>query len=80
MRFDEHSGEKETRSDQDRGEEIKKNSGDGHEDGLAERERESAGYFWTVFKLERWPGQKDIDTSRPTEDEKRDFARIEGGF
>ena len=41
--FDEHSGEKETRSEQDRGEEIKKNSGDGHEDGDGMEEGKALG-------------------------------------
>ena len=51
------------------------------DDGIqASVEEESCGYFWTVFKLERCSGQRDIDTSRPTVEEQRDFARIECGF
>ncbi|KAH7379965.1 hypothetical protein BKA64DRAFT_714003 [Cadophora sp. MPI-SDFR-AT-0126] len=49
-------------------------------DGNKDRSEDGGGYFWTIFKLERCPDQKDIDTSRPTEDEKMDYARVELGF
>ncbi|PVH84103.1 hypothetical protein DL98DRAFT_585125 [Cadophora sp. DSE1049] len=62
------------------GQEKSKVENDG-EDKKGERNEEGeSGYFWTVFKLERCSGQKDVDTSRPTEDETTEFAKVEWGF
>lgn len=66
---------------EDREEEYKE---DGDEDKQVgrrgERKGNEVGCFWTVFKLERCLGQKDIDNSRPTEQEKRAFTLIGNGF
>ncbi|KAK0113329.1 hypothetical protein ONS95_013585 [Cadophora gregata] len=58
---------------------TKKEIGTGENEGT-EGGGEEKGYFWTVFKLERCHGQNDIDTSRPTQAEKRDYALVEAGF
>lgn len=36
--------------------------------------------FWSLFRLERVPGQVGFDLNRPTERERMDYKRVDEGY